>query len=487
MRLPAPEPAGYARRKPEETDLHRIVARHLPAFLQRMEAQGGLPGFVTKTLEEYLTCGDLSHGFGRLHCPTCGDDLLVAFSCKRRGICPSCGGRRMADTAAHLVDRVLPAVPVRQWVLTVPFPLRRMMAFNAKLTSEVLGCLIAAVTRHYRTNAKRVGLSDPRTGSVTAIQRWGSALNVNPHFHCIFLDGVLHRPEPGGPLRFRSHPPLTDAAVAAVLADLERRVELLLRARGLLGDDATPDERQLDPHEQLELASVTGQPVLGPSPDKHRPPSSRGPGKVRHEPEVRPLCSEHEGFTLHAATHVARQKRGDLEVLLRYVLRPAIAIDRILLRDDGLVELRLPRPWSDGTTALTFTPMAFMARAAALIPAPYRNDFRYHGVLSPHAKDRAEVVASAPEAGGLAHDTDGHHPTKLPSSCPRERRLAWAELLKRTFAVDVLRCARCGGKRTLLAFVRDPASIRAILAHLGLLDIQPSRPRGPPQGELDLS
>ena len=42
----------------------------------------------------------------------------------RRGFCPSCGGRRMADTAAHLVDRVLPRVPVRQWVLTLPFCLR---------------------------------------------------------------------------------------------------------------------------------------------------------------------------------------------------------------------------------------------------------------------------------------------------------------------------------------------------------------------------
>jgi hypothetical protein len=47
-------------------------------------------------------------------CGTCGKDELVAFSCKRRGFCPSCGARRMADLAAHLVDRVWPDVPVRQ-------------------------------------------------------------------------------------------------------------------------------------------------------------------------------------------------------------------------------------------------------------------------------------------------------------------------------------------------------------------------------------
>jgi transposase-like zinc-binding protein len=54
--------------------------------------------------------------FVRVHCDACGKDRLVAFSCKGRGFCPSCGGRRMADTAAWLVDRVLPFVPVRQWV-----------------------------------------------------------------------------------------------------------------------------------------------------------------------------------------------------------------------------------------------------------------------------------------------------------------------------------------------------------------------------------
>ena len=74
----------------------------------------------------------------RLHCDDCQLDRLVPFSCKRRGFCPSCGGRRMADTAAHLVDRVLPEVPIRQWVFTLPYPLRYRCAYDAKLTSAVL-------------------------------------------------------------------------------------------------------------------------------------------------------------------------------------------------------------------------------------------------------------------------------------------------------------------------------------------------------------
>ena len=60
----------------------------------------------------------------RVRCESCRAEMLLAFSCKRRGWCPSRGARRMADTAALLVDEALPEVPVRQWMLSVPIPLR---------------------------------------------------------------------------------------------------------------------------------------------------------------------------------------------------------------------------------------------------------------------------------------------------------------------------------------------------------------------------
>jgi hypothetical protein len=76
---------------------------------------------------DYFQCGILAHGFLRLGCDTCKHEMLLAFSCKRRGFCPSCAGRRMAQTAAHLVERVTPWVPTRQWVVSVPVPLRYWM------------------------------------------------------------------------------------------------------------------------------------------------------------------------------------------------------------------------------------------------------------------------------------------------------------------------------------------------------------------------
>jgi hypothetical protein len=64
-------------------------------------------------LYRYLQCGVLAHGFGRALRGKCGHDFLIAFSCKGRGVCPSCNGRRMVGAAAHLTDHVLPCLPVR--------------------------------------------------------------------------------------------------------------------------------------------------------------------------------------------------------------------------------------------------------------------------------------------------------------------------------------------------------------------------------------
>jgi ribosomal protein S27E len=83
-----------------------------------------LPGYVQREFDEYLNCGRLEQGFLRVHCESCHTEQLVAFSCKRRGFCTSCGARRMAESAAHLVDEVLPEAPIRQWVLSFPYPLR---------------------------------------------------------------------------------------------------------------------------------------------------------------------------------------------------------------------------------------------------------------------------------------------------------------------------------------------------------------------------
>ena len=87
-----------------------------------------MPGYVEEELCGYLECGILCFGFARARCTGCGQAFVVAFSCKGRGVCPSSSGRHMAQTAAHLADHVIPPVPVRQWVISVPKRLRGMLA-----------------------------------------------------------------------------------------------------------------------------------------------------------------------------------------------------------------------------------------------------------------------------------------------------------------------------------------------------------------------
>lgn len=89
----------YERHRPEETSLYRIVQTHYPQFLAQLDAEGdSLPAFVQQEFDDYLKCGLLEHGFLRVKCDGCQHEHLVAFSCKRRGFCPSCGARRMVDT-----------------------------------------------------------------------------------------------------------------------------------------------------------------------------------------------------------------------------------------------------------------------------------------------------------------------------------------------------------------------------------------------------
>ena len=169
----------------------RLIEKHYPALVEQLDAQGrSLPTHVHREFEAYLKCGRLEHGFLRVRCATCRLERLVAFSCKKRGFCPSCGARRMAETAALLSDEVFPDAPLRQWVISFPFPLRYLFAAHPQAMGKVLRIVYRTIATHLIHKAGYL-LKDGATGAVTLIQRFGSALNVNIHFHILFLDGVL--------------------------------------------------------------------------------------------------------------------------------------------------------------------------------------------------------------------------------------------------------------------------------------------------------
>ena len=477
----------YRPRDAEHTVLHQVIGEHLEAFLCAAAAAGdgaGLPQFVEREFRDFLLCGVFEAGVARFRCEGCRREHLVPFSCKGRAWCPSCGGRRMTERAAHLVDAVLPWVPVRQWVLTVPYRLRYRMAFDHGLSRAVLAMVARVLGAAYARRATAGGMQGGRTGMVTARQRAGGALNVNLHFHSLVLDGVF--PEaPGGALAFHPAPPPSDADVAAVLGTIRQRVQRLLVRRGLEpADDATgPADRLAE--ESPVLAGIVGASVQG-----RVALGARAGARVRRLGDARatptatsrgPRQAHLEGFDLHANVWVGAPDRAGLERVCRYILRPPFAQERLRRRSDGRVALELKTAWHDGTRELVFEPLEFLERLAAMTPRPETNVLICHGVLAPRAGWRERVVASGRVApvptGSAAPMVPGPDGTAKPSP-PRGWR--WAALMHRAFAVDVLACPQCGGRLRLIATLHDPAVIRKILEHLGLARAGPSPGPAPP-------
>lgn len=483
----------YEPRDPAGSVLHRIVQDHLETFLacaSHLRDGDGVPAFVERAFRHFLRCGFLAGGFARFHCGDCGLDRLVAFACKGRALCPSCGGRRMAERAAHLVDRVIPEVPVRQWVLSLPHRLRYRLAWDHDLCRRVSAVLLRAVFRLLRDHARAVGLEHPRGGAVAIIQRFGGALNLNVHIHALVLDGVF-APDGAGAVAFHPARRLTTLDVAEVLAAVEPGIRRLLEEGGHREDDhrGYAEDGGVDPWVDeapvlagLAAASVQGLVALGPQPGTRL----RRRGHA-HASVDRPMGSCHarwNGLDLHAGLVIPAGQRDRLERVCRYVLRPPVTSERLALTADGRVRLALRHAWADGTTHVVFDPVEFLGRLAVLVPRPRVNLILYYGVLGARAAWRPEVVpCPAPGQDPSGDPVDEACTTATPDTArSRARGQCWAALMKRTFGFDVLDCPRCGGRLRLIALIEEAAIIGRILGHLGLpTDLPVVRPaRAPP-------
>jgi hypothetical protein len=482
------ESASYERGRPEQSVLYQVLQTHLATFLQTAAAHDdttSVPRFVHKELNGFLDCGVLARGLIRLHCDECKRDHVIGLSCKGRGFCARCGGRRMTERAAHLIDHVIPHVPVRQWVLTVPHRFRYRIGYDHALCKRFLRALDRALQAYYRNKTGRL---DGHSGSVTFIQRFNSSLALSPHFHLIALDGVFVEDAAHG-LQFIEADEPSKLDVAEIVSAVHARIHAELRRLGLeeQGQDGEDPLASASPALAACYAgSVTRRTALGPNAGK----AIVKLGAVCNAPWVdrdKPRHGHYEGFDLHADVAIHADDRQGLEQLLRYGARPAVAGNRLRLAEDGRAVLTLKRRYHDGTSHLVFEPTTFIERLAALVPRPHKNLTVYGGVLAPNAKLRSQVVAYGMAATAPISEADGCGrvtPTNPgPTDKPRRPNYTWAELMRRTFAIDVLACQHCGGRLKLLAAVMSPKAVRAILASLGLPSDAPERrpARAPPE------
>jgi hypothetical protein len=480
------QPKLYNPRHPERTLLYQTIAQHYETWLElvcagQFDGQGDHhtpKPYVRQAFRKYLECGIFAHGFARARCDDCGHDYFVAFSCKGRGVCPSCNTRRMVQTAAHLSDHVFPRLPVRQWVLSVPKRLRYFMQGDAVVLNMVLRIFLRVIAQSLQDHCASVVHVDKAAlhiGAVAFIHHFGSSLNKHVHFHVCVLDGVFEEVQ-------------SDAAVAADNKATSANV-IFHPASGI--DDTAMAQAQATLRKRILRAFV-------------------GRGLLQSFDAQEMLGYQHSGFSLDAGVCIQAHDRAALERLLRYCARPPFAMDR--LRKEGATLVyrcakQHSEPSSDKRGAkadeLHLTPLELIERIAALIPPPRTHRHRYFGVLAPNSPLRCAVTAlAAPvqplaaqaqsvtmsatmSAGvpGVAPADKASPPTPEPTQPKRTpAHYLWAVLIARIYEVFPLLCPICGGHMRIIAFITHSADIRQILDHIGVESEPPkiSPARGPP-------
>ena len=305
--------------------------------------------------------------------------------------------------------------------------------------------------------ARRMGIAKPQFGAVAFTQRFSSRLMLYPHVHCVIPDGVFVEGD-DGKLVFHELRP-TDEDVEKIAKRIVKKSRKLLAGLEEIDPDA--------------LDQVRGQAVQGELALKIVPVEAAEEVKGR-------LRANIHGFSLQAQRRLHQSDRAGLEFLLRYVLRPPFALERMRQLPSGKIELGLKRPLANGTAAIELRPLSLLRRLASIVPPPGAHDTTYFGVFAAHSKWRRRLVRpreKAPEDcrthPGL-EERDGPVVEVSPESGSPpdaeeadEAYIPWAKLMKRVFGLDVLRC-ECGGRMVVKQYVTDEEKIRKNLERLGL-------------------
>jgi hypothetical protein len=286
----------------------------------------------------------------------------------------------------------------------------------------------------------------------------------------------------------RGRPRPTQADLAGIAERVAVRVTRWLRRRGLLLDESSdvppPERTALDAclERSLGLGELVALPgaVADRAGDDLLPRPSKSARRGGH------AC----GFDVHAGVVVGARDREGRERLLRYCARPPLSLERLSTTPRGLVAYRVRKPWQPERTHRVMTPLAFMARLAALIPPPRHPLIRFHGVFAPHSSWRSAVVPDRPApttspcpespTGDGSSACQPKAEARAPEVHAYRTYIDWATLLRRIYDVDALRCP-CGGRLRFIAVVTEAETAREILASMGLsCDASPiARARAP--------
>ena len=477
--------AIYERHTPETSVLYQTIARVWPALSMEYAASDvPFADHVETEFERYLKCGILQYGFMRLQCTSCEKTRVVAFSCKRRGFCASCGARRMEQTADRLEREVWPVAGARQFVLTFPHQVRHWLAASPDLLSDVVLVVTDVIKEFYEESTLRgkdaETASMPTCGAITFIQRFGSSLVLNPHLHMVVLDGVFASTPTGK--RFYPYAGFDTECVLGILHTLYHRLDRLFRDSGYVKDDGEGVD-QVPTDDEVSLPFKPRAPKAYRRLGATRPPHPLFKQQDPNMMSVEGWCNVRwKWFSLHAGVAIKGENRHGLKQLFRYVSRSSVSPSRVTYDvpetpETSEVVLSLKRPWNDGTTALRFKQVDFCERLAALVPPPWHNMTRYEGLFAPGHAWRASVVPG-PTRKRPPRDPDAPPPLKEPSvgRAVAEHYIPWAELLRRCYGIDPELCT-CGARMRVDEVITEHDKIKEVMVEMGLAATPPPRGR----------
>ena len=288
--------------------------------------------YVEKVICRYLDCGDLSHGFARVRCKDCGNEYLLAFSCKRRHFCPSCHQKRVVEFGERLCMEVLKKIPHRHFIFSIPKILRRYFLYDRRLLAALSRCAWESLKIFIQD---AVPENDPIPGAVIAVQTFGDFLGFNPHCHILVTDGCFY----GEKGMFRVAPPLELKKLEAIFR--HKVFKMLLKK-----------------------------------------------GKITEE-MVRMLSAwKHSGFNVFCGNRISPKDDSAMENLARYIIRASFSQERMqYLEQEGTVVYRS----KDGKDQKTFPAMEWLAAMCTHIPNRGEQMVRYYGYYSNVARGKRKA------------------------------------------------------------------------------------------------
>ncbi|MFN0060514.1 MAG: transposase zinc-binding domain-containing protein [Planctomycetota bacterium] len=421
---------------------------------------GPLTPRVLDLFARFLRCGDPHFGFIRLRCPDCKAERLLPFSCKARGLCPSCDKRRATEWAARMVEEVLPPVAYAPLVFTVPKIIRPAFLFDRRLYGDLSRVVYQIVQKHLAERFPQ--LDRPRSALAVSPQSFGSLLNFHPHAHALSACGVFDRDG-------NFHEDL-EVDFASLELPFRDAVLGMLKRRGKIDDD--------------RIALIKSWP--------------------------------HSGFRVHAERLIAPGDQEGLESILEYFERPPVSLKNLTYLDTGMVHYAGRFHPGLGTDHQLVTGLEFLALLVPHIQLRFEAKIHLYGALSTTLRKRwgwigkrpavslaissVELAATSTMTQHGPIPTNGQSPAVAPanpstqsgvrrvdrepeSDFVRVRRRSWAELIRRVWLVDPELCHRCGGTMKVIASYASPAQdsvIRAILVARKEWDPPWLRARAPP-------